>query len=195
MGIPVQCPNGHRMRVKDELRGKKGLCPTCGVKFRLEPVSEPARAEAMPELPWAREIPLDPAVIATLPRAVPYGTVRAAAEAAAAAVRAASQPPTPHPDESETASSSIHDDVPDDPIAEVVDVEEPPRRLAAAIADRPDLTWCIAFPGGDPSAPIDGFTMQDWLDARQAEGTEVVWRADWPEWLPLREVFPEYLRG
>jgi hypothetical protein len=194
MGIPVQCPNGHRMRVKDSLRGKKGLCPTCGAKFRIEPVSGPGRAEGMPGLPCAREIPLDPAVIATLPRAVPYGAIRAEAEAAAA--RAASDPAGGRGAEAdEAASSSIHDEVPDDPIAEVVDVEEPPRRLAAAIADRPDLTWCIAFPGGDPSAPIDGFTMQDWLDARQAEGTEVVWRADWPEWLPLREVFPEYFRG
>jgi hypothetical protein len=193
MGIPVQCPNGHRMRVKDELRGKKGRCPTCGAKFRIEPAADVARPAAIPELPWAREIPLDPAVIATLPRALPFGAVKAAAEAAAAAARAATEPAVAAEAEA-PASSSIFDEPPDDPIAEVVDVEEPPRRFAAAIADQPDLTWCIAFPGGDPSEPIDGHTMQDWLDGRQAEGSEVVWRADWPEWLPVRQVFPEYFR-
>jgi hypothetical protein len=35
--------------------------------------------------------------------------------------------------------------------------------------------------------------MQAWLDAGQAEGTEVVWRSDWPEWRPARDVFPDVL--
>jgi len=190
MGIVAECPNGHRVKVKDDLLGKKGLCPTCGAKFRIVPAAEAdGRPAPIPGLPLAREVPLDPAVIATLPRAVPFGALRAAAEAEAAAAQAAASveaAPPPAVDPSWT-----HE-------AQVVDVEDSPaplrprRRYIAAIADRPDLTWCIAYPGGDPSAPIDGPTMQEWLEGGQADGTEVVWRADWPQWHPIRDVFPEF---
>ena len=67
-----------------------------------------------------------------------------------------------------------------------------PSLLHPAIADRPDLSWRIAYPGGEPSEPVDAVTMQDWLAGGQAEGTELVWRADWAEWLPVRGVFPEF---
>jgi hypothetical protein len=71
----------------------------------------------------------------------------------------------------------------------------PPPSLHAVIAERPDLTWCIAFPGGDPTEPLDAVTMQAWLDGGHATGTEVVWRLDWPEWRPVQEVFPDVFGG
>lgn len=195
MGIIAQCPNGHRVKVKDDLLGKKGTCPTCGEKFRIVPAADAGAegGDAIPGLPPAREVPLDPAVIATLPRALPYGAVRAAAQAAAAQAAAALRDvPAPQPAAATAAPPEE---------AQVVEVEDTPaplrprRRYIAAIADRPDLTWCIAYPGGDPSEPIDGPTMQDWLEGGQADGTEVVWRADWPQWHPIRDVFPEFFPG
>lgn len=33
MGIRFQCPNGHSLNVKSFLAGKRGVCPTCGVKL------------------------------------------------------------------------------------------------------------------------------------------------------------------
>lgn len=83
MGIEAFCPNGHRMKVKDHLAGRLGVCPTCGSRFRLPDVSvglSPAReipargVTASPGpagLPLARTLSLDPAVIPTLPMAVP----------------------------------------------------------------------------------------------------------------------------
>jgi hypothetical protein len=35
--------------------------------------------------------------------------------------------------------------------------------------------------------------MHQWLESRQATGGELVWRSDWPAWLPVAEVFPEYV--
>ena len=35
MGIVSFCPNGHRVKVKDHLAGKKGICPSCGERFRI----------------------------------------------------------------------------------------------------------------------------------------------------------------
>jgi hypothetical protein len=33
MGIRFNCPNGHKLNVKEFLAGKRGVCPQCGTKF------------------------------------------------------------------------------------------------------------------------------------------------------------------
>jgi hypothetical protein len=35
MGIRFNCPNGHKMNVKDFQAGRTGICPVCGVKMRI----------------------------------------------------------------------------------------------------------------------------------------------------------------
>ena len=82
MGIVCYCPNGHRVKVKDRFAGQRGLCPQCGAKFRIGSTAA-AGGPAAVELPLARFVPLEPAVVATLPRALHYGATRAAAEAMA----------------------------------------------------------------------------------------------------------------
>jgi hypothetical protein len=67
--------------------------------------------------------------------------------------------------------------------------------LHPAIAERPELAWCVAVPGGEPSPPYDGPALQRWLDAGSATGAEVVWRADWAQWVPIRTVFPQFVPG
>ena len=183
MGIVCHCPNGHRVKVKDKLAGKRGLCPVCGAKFSIPaaPVGQPpheGRSEpAEPQLPLARFVPLEPSVVATLPRAMPFGTARSAAAAPAFEGSAAepitveddTQPPSP----ADAAATRFH----------------------PAIADRPDLSWRIAYPGGEASDPVDAVTMQEWISGGRAEGTELVWRGDWAEWLAVRDVFPEFFPG
>jgi hypothetical protein len=215
MAIETHCPNGHRMRVKDHLAGRTGRCPTCGTKFRIE---------AAAQLPLARLVPLAPAIVATLPRARPLGAgtqppagpdardprtegggILAPAPPGDAAAR-------PAPDrrawevveadiqarENSTQEDSTHDVSDRDMVGiEPVAAAEggPPPSLHAVIAERPDLTWCIAFPGGDPTEALDAVTMQAWLDGGHATGTEVVWRLDWPKWRPVQEVFPDVFGG
>ena len=176
MGIVCYCPNGHRVKVKDRFAGQTGLCPHCNAKFRIGAAATPAAGGPdMPELPSARFVPLDPAVIATLPRALPFGASRAAA---------ADSSPLPEPQEHE--AEEHEPGVPPDAI------ETASQPLHHAIAERPDLSWCIAYPGGTPSEPVDAETMQEWLAGGQPEGTELVWRADWADWRPVHEVFPEF---
>jgi len=86
MGIVAYCPNRHRVKVKDELAGRKGICPTCGVRFRIPPESQPeptppaAPARAAPAatsptgLPVAEIVSFDANLAATLPRALPLAT-------------------------------------------------------------------------------------------------------------------------
>ena len=91
MGIVAFCPQGHRVKVKDHLAGRKGICPECGTRFRIPLESSPdlaasplaavagpavattaAQAGTSPTgTPVARVVSLDAALAATLPRASP----------------------------------------------------------------------------------------------------------------------------
>jgi hypothetical protein len=172
MGIVSFCPRGHRVKVKDHLAGKKGVCPTCGDRFRipLASAATPASAPAESTLPEATVVSLDAAVAARLPQ---VRLLNLAAEPARGAVAAPERPARGEPVEEEV---------------ELV-VEEPRRH--PAIVERPDLAWCIAVPGGTASEPMSADALQAWLDSGLPTGDELVWRADWAEWRPIAAVFPE----
>src|SRR4029078_5103518 len=42
MGIRFNCPNGHKLNVKEFLAGKRGVCPQCGAKFIIPMPAEAA---------------------------------------------------------------------------------------------------------------------------------------------------------
>jgi hypothetical protein len=191
MGIVAFCPRGHRVKVKDELGGRKGICPECQVRFRIPPAGT--------ELPVARVVSLDPVMAERLPRAEVLGSDDLLQAAGGSVQR----------DDGREAPESDGvgvDALPPDafePLAfETVDRDPAAGGAAArsaalhpAIAERPELAWCVAVPGGEPSPPYDGPALQRWLDAGSATGEEVVWRADWPQWVPIRTVFPQFVPG
>src|SRR6185436_18686419 len=47
MGIRFNCPNGHKLNVKEFLAGKRGVCPQCGAKFII-PMPSDAPVAAVP---------------------------------------------------------------------------------------------------------------------------------------------------
>lgn len=179
MGIVAFCPNGHRIKVKDEFAGRKGICPTCAAKFRIprkdaQP-STAAAGDAAAEPPTARVVSLDPLFAASLPAA---GALDEAETVAAGAV-----PDLPHgPPEFVLFEDDSASDGP---------VTGDPAAAHAALDERPELAWCVAVRGGAPSAPLDAAAMRTWLDSGAATADHVVWRQDWPEWRPLQDVFPE----
>lgn len=95
MGIVAFCPRGHRVKVKDSLAGRRGICPRCGERFRIPeqstPPSPPASRHERPPAPGtlparrtqqspagssdgppvARIVSFDPELAASLPRALP----------------------------------------------------------------------------------------------------------------------------
>jgi hypothetical protein len=75
MGIVAYCPNDHRVKVKDNLAGKKGICPTCGARFRIPLESQPDRKHAAVDTPGPAadlfETPASPPPPASAPAAVP----------------------------------------------------------------------------------------------------------------------------
>jgi hypothetical protein len=177
MGIVAFCPNGHRVKVKDELAGRKGICPTCAARFRIPretPQAAPEqRGAPAAGVPLARIVSLDPLVVASLPTAVA--------------------------DEPADAWHDTPDFTPVDEDSSGVDRPAPlpaapeplPDQVAehAALDERPDLAWCVAVRGGTPSAPLDTAAMRAWLESGVASADHVVWRQDWPDWRPLADVF------
>lgn len=159
MGIVAFCPNGHRVKVKDALAGRKGVCPDCHSRFRIPLESC--------QIPTARLLSLDANWAATLPRAVILPVDHAFSKGARA------------PDRHATARHGANR--PHQPA------------LHPAIAEKPDAEWRVAIPGGEPSASLTASDMQAWLAAGQATGGEVVWRSEWPDWVSIRLVFPEFV--
>ena len=74
MGIVSHCPNGHRVKVKDYLAGKTGICPSCGARFRIPVLNTPTpgtfQAQLPSGLPIADVASLDREVAASPPPAL-----------------------------------------------------------------------------------------------------------------------------
>lgn len=176
MGIVAVCPNGHRIKVKDELAGRKGVCPTCAARFRI-PRKE-ARPDAAPprdvpaDLPIAGVVSVDPRVVASLPAAAPLEEVGT---------------------ERPIAADSADDPLEVEMMVDERDDDPPPataRRSHAALDERPESLWLIAVRGGTPSPPLSAAALAAWLESGAATPDHVVWREGWPEWRPLGDVFP-----
>lgn len=197
MGIVSYCPQGHRVKVKDHLAGRKGICPTCGAKFRIplvsvapivrSPAAVPAASAVETQepleastLPVAAVVSLDAAIAAGLPPVLPFTPAVAAG-----------RPAAPPAETLEPAADTGHEPEPE-PELEVAEEADP---LPAAIAEAPAASWCVALPGGEASSPMSGDALLEWLGSGEVAGTELVWRSDWPDWRPIDTVFPEGERG
>jgi uncharacterized paraquat-inducible protein A len=53
MPINIVCPNGHRLKVKDSLAGKTGLCPECKAKITVPAAAVAAKPVAGQAAPAA----------------------------------------------------------------------------------------------------------------------------------------------
>lgn len=181
MGIVSFCPRGHRMKVKDHLAGKKGICPTCGERFRI-PLATPTagRASAAAGLPEARLVSLEPGAAATLPE-----VLMLAESGSPAPTRVLPPTRAPAPNGPERV------DV--DPAMTVAPATDDSGDVPAAIAEAAEASWCIAVPGGTASAAMSGPALLAWLLSGQATGGELVWRSDWSDWQPLARVFPDHV--
>src|SRR3954468_11735462 len=60
MGIRFNCPNGHKLNVKEYLAGKRGVCPQCGAKFIIPEQAEAPQPVGVGQSPSV-EIAISPA--------------------------------------------------------------------------------------------------------------------------------------
>lgn len=95
MGVRFECPAGHKLHVKTELAGKRGICPECGAKFIVPSFSGERVAEdngATTGSTFVVNPPATPSAVATAtpPPAQHTPPVLAPVEAAAWYIRPAS---------------------------------------------------------------------------------------------------------
>jgi hypothetical protein len=177
MGIVVFCPSGHRVKVKDELAGRKGVCPECQARFRIPRESCP--------IPTARVLGFDAAWAASLRRAVILSADHAflTSQSGGLEHRPATSPTHTFQEAAPRLAS---------PPAPRLEPDAPPA-LHRLLAAEPAATWCIAIRGGEPSAQLTAAEMQAWLGSGRPTGEELVWRSDWADWVAIRLVFPEHV--
>lgn len=178
------------MKVKDYLAGRKGICPTCGARFRIPPSAAglpggPVKPEAVPAQPVPRPSS-DAAEV--LPLVAGQGTPPLATVVSLDASGAAGLP------ELLMLVDSVDDGGFDGRPPAAVQIDPDPT-ADLEVDDEDDasdaLVWYIAIPGGQPSAALREPEMLAWLDSGRATGREVVWRSDWPGWRPIAEAFPD----
>lgn len=71
MGVRFECPAGHKLHVKAELAGKRGICPECGAKFIVPSFSGQRVAEDNGAATTSTVVVNSPAASTTTPPPVP----------------------------------------------------------------------------------------------------------------------------
>jgi hypothetical protein len=71
MGVRFECPAGHKLHVKAELAGKRGICPECGAKFIVPSFSGQRVAEDSGAATTSTVVVNSPAASTTTPPPVP----------------------------------------------------------------------------------------------------------------------------
>ncbi|MCU0880639.1 MAG: DUF4339 domain-containing protein [Pirellulaceae bacterium] len=213
MGIKFLCPQGHSLNVKTFLAGKRGVCPNCGVTFRIPSESMPnTRAEAIgASAENALETPRVSEPVSVQPAAgvVSRSNGQVAAhpqQAPAAPAQAAATPfPAPHsalpsgiplpasgatPAPSPAAPAVV-------PVGVPVGAPAPyamPARTPTAydpISESPQAIWYIRPPSGGQYGPARGDVMRTWLVEGRVSGDSLVWREGWTDWRSAGQVFPQ----
>jgi hypothetical protein len=208
MGIRFHCPNGHKLNVKAFLAGKKGVCPDCGVKFRIPERSEPGLESGIDEAP----------IQAKLSEPAP---AKAQATTATVARSSATIPPPPMPLPSPMPApiaplspvapvhpaaplaSNVPRAIPVMPLAQpamhpmgapAMPVPPPPPPMPPGMSDsiteNPLATWFVRPPSGGQFGPARGEVMRKWITEGRVTSDSLVWREGWTDWLPATEVFP-----
>jgi hypothetical protein len=168
MGIRFYCPNGHKLNVKEQLAGKRGICPQCGVKLliprkstRLSSREERSQQAGMSANSGGN--PNDFEVFADDPSAS-----IASLDEYGHSVPEAKPTPTQR-----FAQSSVVAPAP------------------ASAFDDPNVVWYVQFPDGQRYGPVTLPILQSWVRERRISPTMLVWREGWEDWLEARQVFPE----
>lgn len=179
MGIRVTCPNGHALHLKSFLAGKKGICPKCGVKFRI-PADAATEPDADPATETRREAPAKAATH-------PSGSARPAARSG---LGAAFEAPI-----DELLSRPV--DEADDPFTSTR-VETKPRPQSAGaerspsadpLSEDPTAQWYMQCAGGERFGPALADEVKLWLQQGRMGADALVWRSGWGDWRTASKVF------
>jgi hypothetical protein len=167
MGIRFNCPNGHKLNVKDFLAGRKGICPFCGEKIQIPLQS------TRPSSKQEQEEDLDNPKAGSSP--VGYN-IEPAEEA--------KQPLSPAPD-IRSVAPSVKGGSP-----AVLE-----RKIGTApndpLAEEGEVVWYVRPSSGGQYGPATSDIMRAWLAEDRIGADSLVWREGWRDWQTAADVFPQ----
>ena len=146
MGVRFECPAGHKLHVKAELAGKRGICPECGAKFVVPSFS-------------GQRVPVDDGVTATTT------VVAASPPRLQGGVRGAT--PTPSLPPGVPTPAPV---VPGAPIPTA-----PPTRRSTAATPEP-TAWYIRPAAGGQFGPASDEVFRQWVAEGRVAADSWVWR-------------------
>jgi hypothetical protein len=136
MGIRFSCPNGHKLNVKEQLAGKRAVCPACGARFVIPTVGELT--------PTAGQLP--------------EGATTAAQSAAAASTAASASVVIALADSPPNTAPALASAAPAPPVANVK-ASQPPETAAPLVAPAPSAETPFVLPDSKhPAAAVSKYT-------------------------------------
>ena len=195
MGIKFHCPNGHKLHVKAFLRGKRTICPKCGVRV-LVPEESESSATAQVAVMQEVDSPFEENVDEILSRdGASHGTV-------ATSVPTATSPPTSSAPlalngaiapATLASTSAAATTVPGLTLtavaAPVVPAATPPTQ--DPFQEAPAAVWYYVGHGWTVWPGV-GRDHDPPLARRGANRhNSLVWRAGWPDWRSAAATFPQ----
>lgn len=169
MGVRFACHAcGKRLNIKQDLAGKRGVCPGCQVRFRIpeqdSPKSQPVSAS--PSGSGIRPVPQRQPSERNHPNASP--TIPAAPGTEMPAQTGGPElAPSPREDASGATSLAMLDG--DD-----------------------EATWYVRPPTGGQYGPAGTDMLRQWIDQGRVASTSLLWRDGWPQWRSASEALPEF---
>lgn len=153
MGVRFECPAGHKLHVKAELAGKRGICPECGAKFVVPSFS-------------GQRVAVDDGVVTTSATVVsaspPQGT------------RAASTGSLP------PGAPTLAPVVPGAPPSVPPPVTQ--SATAAASSPPEPVAWYIRPAVGGQFGPASDEVFRQWIAEGRVAADSWVWRTGWADW-------------
>ena len=162
MGVRFQCPGGHKLHVKAELAGKRGICPECGAKF-VVPSFSGGRVAVDTSTP-----PVNPP---------------AAAGAAAASSSGPLSPSAASANDGPSESVIIPTQSP--PLAQPIAANSPAQALASpspTAANHEPVAWYVRPAGGGQFGPATSEVFRQWIEDGRVAVDSWVWRTGWADW-------------
>ncbi|NND96355.1 MAG: DUF4339 domain-containing protein [Pirellulaceae bacterium] len=174
MGIRFACHVcGKHLNIKQELAGRRGICPSCSSRFRIPkedaeqstPIEEPKRVAVMADATVQSDQSVD-------------GYANANSNQIANRESA-----TVSSDANNVGSSGIQE-------GSAVPTVGGMSTLDFLTHDS-DATWYVRPPTGGQYGPANGDILRSWISEGRVAATALLWRDGWPQWRTASDALPE----
>ncbi len=164
MGIHFACHGcGKPLNIKNDLAGRRGLCPGCNTRFRI-PLSD---TEYSSPIEGSEEAD------------VPQGAATAVTDANSSAVAAET-----------THSGTVAKNHDSGPPQQSSDAASNPD-TSDLLDDESITTWYVRPPSGGQYGPATGDVLKNWIEEGRVAKQALLWREGWPQWREAGEALPE----